>query len=336
MKKYRSFFLVFLFPILLNGQEKPLPVIDMHLHAIPVDMNGPPPLAMCAPPLEMPIWDQSESWGEAMLTWFKNPNCENPIWSPETNEDLIQETLKALEDNNVYGVTSGPFLDKYIESDRVIPSLFFELKEGISPEVLRNELSSGKYKVLAEVIIQYNGVSPDDPKFEPYAAIAEELDIPVGIHIGPGPPGAAYLPPFSGYRAKLSSPLLIEDLLIKHPNLRIYIMHAGWPMLDDMIALLYSFPQVYVGIGIINYGIPRQEFYNYLERIINAGFGKRVMFGSDQMVWPEAINKGIQAIQEARFLSEDQKRDILYNNAARFLRISDDEKEKHFEGTSGK
>jgi predicted TIM-barrel fold metal-dependent hydrolase len=45
------------------------------------------------------------------------------------------------------------------------------------------------------------------------------------------------------------------------------------------------------------------------------------MFGSDQMLWPEAISRGIEAIETARFLSVEQKRNILYNNAARFLRV---------------
>jgi uncharacterized protein len=46
------------------------------------------------------------------------------------------------------------------------------------------------------------------------------------------------------------------------------------------------------------------------------------MFGSDQMRWPEKIADGIEAIESADFLNEEQKRDILYNNAARFLRLS--------------
>jgi hypothetical protein len=46
------------------------------------------------------------------------------------------------------------------------------------------------------------------------------------------------------------------------------------------------------------------------------------MFGSDQMVWPEAIGMAVQGIESAAFLSEEQKRDILYNNAVRFFRLS--------------
>ena len=54
---------------------------------------------------------------------------------------------------------------------------------------------------------------------------------------------------------------------------------------------------------------------------LRAGFAKRLMFGSDQMVWPEAIGAAIRGIDSAEFLSPEQKRDIFYNNAARFLRL---------------
>ena len=53
------------------------------------------------------------------------------------------------------------------------------------------------------------------------------------------------------------------------------------------------------------------------------------MFGSDQMVWPEVIGENIEMIEAAEFLSEEQKRDILYNNAARFLRLSDEQIAAH-------
>ena len=36
------------------------------------------------------------------------------------------------------------------------------------------------------------GTSPNDRRMDPYWQLAEGLDIPVGIHMGPGPPGAAY------------------------------------------------------------------------------------------------------------------------------------------------
>jgi predicted TIM-barrel fold metal-dependent hydrolase len=127
---------------------------------------------------------------------------------------------------------------------------------------------------------------------------------------------------FERYRARLHSPLLIEEVLIRHPRLRVYIMHAGWPMADDLLAVLWTHPQVYVDTGAIDWAVPRPEFHRYLRRIVDSGFGKRVLFGSDQMVWPETIEIAIQSIETASFLTTAQKRDILFNNAARFLRLT--------------
>ena len=45
------------------------------------------------------------------------------------------------------------------------------------------------------------------------------------------------------------------------------------------------------------------------------------MFGTDQMVWPKLMSYSISIIQNADYLTSEQKRDILYNNAARFLRL---------------
>lgn len=44
------------------------------------------------------------------------------------------------------------------------------------------------------------------------------------------------------------------------------------------------------------------------------------MCGSDQTVWLCAIDIAVEGIRSADFLSEEQKRDIFFNNATRFLR----------------
>ena len=100
-------------------------------------------------------------------------------------------------------------------------------------------------------------------------------------------------------------------------------------MIDDLLALLYAHPQVHVDTGVIIFTQPRAAFYRYLERIVEAGFANRVMFGSDQMVWPGVIERSIKVIEDAPFLTQQQKRDILYNNAARFLRLSKSEIARH-------
>jgi predicted TIM-barrel fold metal-dependent hydrolase len=76
-----------------------------------------------------------------------------------------------------------------------------------------------------------------------------------------------------------------------------------------------------VDIAVIDWLLPQQEFHAYLKRLIDAGFAKRIMFGSDNMVWPDAIDVAIDNVNAVPFLTAGQKRDILYNNAARFLRL---------------
>jgi len=76
--------------------------------------------------------------------------------------------------------------------------------------------------------------------------------------------------------------------------------------------VLYAHPQVYVDVGVIVFIQPRPAFYRYLQGIVDAGFGDRVMFGSDQMVWPGVIERALAVIEAAPFLSREQKRGILY------------------------
>jgi len=301
------------------------PIIDMHVHALAADDQGPPPLAMCTPIDPMPTWDNSRSTLENFIGPFKKPNCADPIWSPETTEEVMRRSLAVMEKNNVIGVVSGrmKLLRSWMEAApaRVMPSLMPDLPIPANfGEELGGLKKSGGIAVLGELGFQYDGIRPDDERLSALWAAAEANDVPVAIHMGPGAPGIAYVPG-SGYRAKLSTPTLLEDVLVKHPKLRVNIMHAGFPYLDDTLALLYAHPQVYLDTGVIVYTQSRPAFYRYLQALVDAGFGKRIMFGSDQMVWPETIERSILVIKEAPFLNEAQKRDILYNNAARFLKL---------------
>lgn len=315
--------------------QEAMPVLDMHLHAAVADAQGPPPVGICTPIGVFPTATPPKPYGATFLDFLKSPPCADPMWSPETDEALMLETIQVMEEHNVYGVLSGT-TSRVISWSTAAPGRFirglgFTTGSGISPDSLRALHAAGLVQVLAEVTNQYQGLAPDDPSMEPFWTLAEELDLPVGIHIGPGPPGAPYLG-WPNYRAGLHSPLALEDVLVRHPNLRVYVMHAGFPMLDDILALLYVHPQVHVGVGVIVWGQPRAAFYRFLQGIIDAGFEDRVLFGSDQMVWPEAIARSIRVIEEAPFLTASQERKILYDNAARFLNLTQEQVARHREG----
>ncbi len=280
------------------GSLKP-PIIDMHLHSYRLDDGRPPAV---------------------------NPVTGRPS-AARTSAELRDMSLAELERYNIVkAVASGPSetVAQWREAapDRIMVGAFVDEASPL-PDLgrLRAEMQAGRVHVLGELILQHRGMAPNDPRLESYYALAEETDIPVGIHTGLGPPGTPYDPCCPNFRVTLGNPILVEEVLIRHPRLRVYLMHGGWPYLQETKAILSVYPQVYVDLATINWIIPREEFHSYLRELIRAGFGKRLLFGSDQMVWPETIGMAVEGIESAAFLTEEEKRDIFYNNAVRFLRI---------------
>jgi predicted TIM-barrel fold metal-dependent hydrolase len=265
----------------------------------------------------------------------------NPPWipasftHPATDEELMSRSLEELKRYNVVrAIASGPLEHALrwaaASPGRIIASPMVGSMGEDNLERLGPEYRAGKLGAMGEITWQYDGLSPSDPAVAPFLALGEKFDIPVGIHMGLGPPGVSYdAECCPEYRARFGSPMLLEDALIRHPKLRVYMMHAGWPMIDETIAVMHAHPQLYADLAVINWYVPRPEFHAYLRRLVDAGLGKRLMFGSDQMVWPEAIGLAVEGLESASFLTDEQKRDIFYNNAARFLRLSEEEIAEH-------
>jgi len=279
------------------------PIIDMHIHAY-TDRN--PLMGMTHPPT------------------LRGKTYEGVSSGDEQKE----KTLEKFRKHNIVKaiVTNGQlWLDDGLEAILI---------GGANKEVdvLRKQHLEGRLQAIAEMSPFYAGILADDPSQMPYFGLAQELDIPVGIHILPGGPNYGFhlMPEMLGdMRTYNANPLQLEEVLVKYPQLRLYIMHGGWPYVDDVKALMYAHPNVYVDIAVLNWILPQKEFNSYLKSLINAGFGDRIMFGSDQMVWPQVISVGIESVNNADFLTLDQKEDIFYDNAAKFLGLSEEEIENH-------
>ncbi len=288
------------------------PIIDMHIHAY----------HQKTPTFGMPL---------------KQPLTGKTYASSVSLEKHKEETFDAFKRNNIVkAVVSRPLVD-WREPDpssgdwyQQDSSLVVIGKDHFFPtEELRKLHAKGKLHVLGEVAPNYAGLLPTDESMVEYFDLAVELDIPVGFHMFPGgPPGAPYTC-CSKVRAHQGKPLQLEEILISRPNMRIYIMHAAWPYLEDMKALMYAHPQVYVDLGAISWAVPQKEFHSYLQGLVEAGYGKRIMFGSDQMEWVATIDDAIENVNSASFLTMEQKEDIFYNNAARFLKLPKEEIETH-------
>jgi predicted TIM-barrel fold metal-dependent hydrolase len=299
------------------------PVLLAGLAAI---LLGPPAAAGPAP-------DSSRIIDMHLHAYASDPRWQGRVGNPVTGQEMVatdeashrEATFAAMKRAHVVkAMVSGDYEAvlrwKQAAPDQVIVGYGFDDPEKVDLAFLRKEKAAGRLEAIGELGAQYQGIAPNDSRMEPIYALAEELDLPLALHMHPGPPGATSIG-FPKIRPSLGNPLLLEDVLVRHPKLRLYVMHAGWPFLENMLALMNAYPQVYVDVGVIDWTKPRKEFHRYLRGLVEAGYGKRIVFGSDQMVWPEAIEMAVAAIQSADYLSPEQKSDIFYHNAARFLRL---------------
>jgi len=286
--------------------EEREPIIDVHMHAYPADMALP--ASLVNPVTGKPtVVKDGEAHLHACLAEMKRLNIVKGVVSGGDGDRLAAA---------LHWRDTAP--DRFIAGAGVRGSADTPLPE---IGVLRKAFAEGRLRVLGEVTAQYAGLSLSDAKYEAYLALAEELDVPVALHTGLGPSGTSYDPCCRGFRASLGNPLLIEEALNRHPKLRVNLMHAGWPYLQETIALMVVYPQVHADLGATDWGLPRPEFHAYLGALMRAGLGKRLMFGSDQMYWPELIGMAVDAIDSATFLTSAEKRDIFHGNAVRFLQL---------------
>ena len=180
-----------------------------------------------------------------------------------------------------------------------------------------------KIEVFGELAPYYSGATLSDSIWQPYLRICEKYDIPVAVHTGGGDPGGTYSWSPKA-RLKFGDPYLIEDVLVRYPKLRIYLMHAGgeeWH--EHALRLMAYYPQLYTDVGVMLWVEPNTQrtIKDFLHNVKEAGYLDRVMFGSDQMIWPYAVQKSVDFLNGLDFLTKTEKEDIFYNNAARFLKL---------------
>ena len=298
------------------------PVIDVHVHAMDESFPGGP---MCPNTSKFTASDPSTNQGP--VGWVQE-ECTPKLY-PAAKGEYLKDVIEEMKRLNVTAVVFGDpkSVAKWKEAapDRVIPGTSFN--EGMQPgkrvdlDQLRRDFTTEGFKVMGEIGLQYEGLSPSDPSVDKYFALAEELDIPVAIHMGTGGSGRANVT-MPRFRGSMGNPLLLEELLARHPKLRVQVMHAGYPMIDNMLTLLQANSHVYVDVAGLIWSYPLREVNRYIQRLVEAGFEDRVMFGTDQLEWPKLMAYSIGIIQNADYLTPEQKRDILHNNAARFLRLN--------------
>ncbi len=153
----------------------------------------------------------------------------------------------------------------------------------------------------------------NDARLYPLYAKCIELDIPVALHCGVNFSTEAPI--------RNSHPMLLDEVMVHFPDLRVLAGPPGWPWVDDLVAVAWRHANVYIGLMALR---PK-----YLA-VPNSGYGQLLQYGTtvlkDRVIFGSAfplmtVGQALEDIQ-ALPLSDAVRQRWLHDNAARFLRLS--------------
>lgn len=155
--------------------------------------------------------------------------------------------------------------------------------------------------------------SVDDRRLYPLWEAINELKVPVMIDVGTTGMGAG-LPGGLGAVLRHAHPAAIDRLAADFPDLSIVAAHPGWPWTEEMIAVAYKHPNVYIGSDAYAPKHWSSEFVHFLNT-----FGQdKVLFGTDfPVIDPERALREIEDLG----LHPEAKRKFLRDNALRLYGI---------------
>lgn len=239
---------------------------------------------------------------------------------------LLKQTIENMDKNNIkVGILSGEndLVQSWVKAypTRFIPSFSPDtaLKDHRAAAIqFEREIEQGRWRAMGELGLPYDGLALNDPLLFAYYDVCERRAIPVFFHTGlDGPEPQQLVSP--KFRIEFGDPLLLQDIVIRFPKLRVVIMHMGWPYPDHALYMLYAYPNIYLDTAVVNWILGPSVFNRMLKEAVETVGSDRILFGSDQMVWPQMITPAVQAIVKADYLSVEDKRRILWGNAAWLL-----------------
>ena len=154
-------------------------------------------------------------------------------------------------------------------------------------------------------------LAPDHPRWYPFYAKCCELDVPIQLQVGQS----------LNYTAEqrlpsVGRPITLDAVACDLPELKLIGIHVGIPWTDEMIAMAWKHPNVYIGCDAHSPKYWPQSFVHYINT-----FGKdKVIFGTDYPVLDfERTRREVEALG----LREDAKRRLYRDNAIRLYKLKD-------------
>ena len=146
-------------------------------------------------------------------------------------------------------------------------------------------------------------LAPDHAKWYPFYAKCVELDIPVQLQVGQ----SMIYDPTRPLRS-VGRPITLDAVACDFPELKLIGIHVGIPWTDEMIAMAWKHPNVYIGCDAHSPKYWPESFVRYIN-----SFGQdKVIFGTDFPVLDfERTRREIEALP----LRPEAKRKFLRDNA---------------------
>lgn len=148
-------------------------------------------------------------------------------------------------------------------------------------------------------------LAPDHARWYPFYAKCVELDIPVQLQVGQ----SMVYEPTHPLRS-VGRPITLDSVACDFPELKIVGIHVGIPWTDEMIAMAWKHPNVYIGTDAHAPKYWPESFVKY----INSYGQDKVIFGTD---FPILDFKRARDEVEALGLKPVAKQKLLRDNAMR-------------------
>jgi predicted TIM-barrel fold metal-dependent hydrolase len=153
--------------------------------------------------------------------------------------------------------------------------------------------------------------SPYDRMAWPLYEVIAEHGLPAIFHTGHSGMGSG-MRGGGGIRLKYGQPILVDDVAVDFPEMKIILAHPSWPWTDEALSMALHKPNVFIDLS----GWSPKYFPPQIIRYANTQLGGKMLFGSDfPWITPD---KWIAAFADAGF-REEVRAPILKLNAARLL-----------------
>ena len=153
-------------------------------------------------------------------------------------------------------------------------------------------------------------LAPDDRRYYPFYAKCVELDVPMQMQVG-------HCLRYSDERPlpSVGRPITLDTIACDIPEVKLVGIHIGWPWTEEMIAVAYKHPNVYIGSDAYAPKHWSKEFVHY----INTFGSDKVLFGTD---WPVVGHSRAMAEIAELGLRPESLEKFLGGNAARLYGLS--------------